>query len=189
MSMNRYIVGVAVIVTLTFSVGQGITYAFNNGKKPPSKEQLERIRKKVETLKMWRLTKSLDLDESTAAKLFPMMNRYDKERLTVERNMRENMRKLRRSVDTAHEKELRDIMKRLNKNHRKLQEINSEEVQRIGKILSARDMAKFMLFKQDFNREMKRRIQKVKEKRRRPLRKKANMPPSPKGAPGDFPGE
>jgi hypothetical protein len=160
MSMNRYIVGVAVIVTLTFSVGQGITYAFNNGKKPPSKEQLERIRKKVETLKMWRLTKSLDLDESTAAKLFPMMNRYDKERLTVERNMR-----------------------------RKLQEINSEEVQRIGKILSARDMAKFMLFKQDFNREMKRRIQKVKEKRRRPLRKKANMPPSPKGAPGDFPGE
>lgn len=42
--------------------------------RPPTKEQMENVRERIETLRMWKLTKTLDLDEKTSAKLFPLLN-------------------------------------------------------------------------------------------------------------------
>ena len=61
----------------------------------PTKEQMERVRKRIETLRIWKLTKVLDLDEKSAARLFPLLNRYDKRRAEIERSLRDGMRDLR----------------------------------------------------------------------------------------------
>ena len=46
--------------------------------KPPTKEQRDKVKNRIETVKMWKLTKALDLDEATSTKLFPIINKYDK---------------------------------------------------------------------------------------------------------------
>lgn len=175
--MKRYIFGIFFVLSLTFFTGQGLCQPPEDFKKPPSKEQIERIRKRVETLKMWRLTKALDLNEETASRLFPLMNKYDKKRLTVEQNMKKDMRKLRKSVDTATDEELRAIIKRLKEHHKKLQEINDEEMKELSNILSDREMAKLLIFKQDFDREMKNIISEVRKKRGRRSKNRGMMSP------------
>jgi len=168
--MKRYIFTVFLILSLAFFTGQGFAQPPEDFGKPPSKEHMEMIRKRIEALKIWRLTKALDLNEERASRLFPLINEYDKKRLAVERNMRKDMRKLRKSVDVASEDELRALIKRVEGSHKKLQKINDEEMKRLGEILTARELAKFIIFKQDFDREIKNIIAEVKKKRGRKLR-------------------
>lgn len=162
--MKKFIFGVFLTVSLTFFVSEAISQPFDDIKGPPSKEQREKLRKRVETLKMWRLTKTLDLNEESASRLFPLINKYDKKRFAVMQKMRKDMRKLRKTVDTLSESELSIIIERLKGNHRRLQEISHEEIQKLSDMLTTREMAKFIIFKHDFNREMKKIITKVRGK-------------------------
>ncbi len=175
--MKKYIFGIFVMLSLTIFTGQGFCQPPEDFKKPPSKEQIEKIKKRVETLKIWRLTKILDLDEETASRLFPLINKYDKRRFVIEQSMRKDMRKLRKSVDTASPDKLRDIIKRLEDNHRELQEINYAEKEELKDILPVRKFAKFIIFQQDFNREMKEIIAEVRKRHTRKLREKPMGPP------------
>lgn len=176
--MKKSISWIFIVLSLTLFAGQGFCQPSEELKKPPSKEQIEKIRKKVETLKMWRLTDALELSEETASKAFPVIKEYDKKRLDIEQDMRKDMSKLRQSVDTASEDELRDITKRLEDNHRKLQEINGEEMKKLGDILSVRERAKFIIFKQDFDKEMKNIIAEAKERHEKGLRGRPMRPPT-----------
>ncbi|TNF53760.1 MAG: hypothetical protein JSV71_00095 [Nitrospiraceae bacterium] len=177
--MKRIIFGVSFLLSLMLLTGQGHSQMFHGLKDSPSRAQFERTQKRVEALRMWKLTQSLNLDEETAAKLFPVINKYDRKRLTTEQEMRKNMRKLRRSVNTASEEDLNTLMKNLKSHHLRLQEIQHEEMSRLKDILTTRDMAKFMIFKQDFDREMKRRIFEARERRKKEFREKAFRPSAP----------
>ncbi|MEF9425891.1 MAG: hypothetical protein L0956_01460 [Candidatus Mariimomonas ferrooxydans] len=184
--MKMYMSGIFLLLSLTFFTGQvfsGPPGVFDN---PPSKEQMERTRKRVETLKMWKLTKILDLDEQKASKFFPVLNEYDKKRLTVAREMRKNMKKLRASADTANPDELRNIIRRVEDNHRRLQGIDNEEMKRLRDILTARDLAKFIIFKQDFDREMKKIIATVRKRRIRKYRGGGESQGYKRSAPSDI---
>ncbi len=170
--MKMYMSWIFLLLSLTFFTGQVFSEppgAFDN---PPSKKQMERTRKRVETLKMWKLTKILDLDEQKASKFFPVLNEYDKKRLAVAQEMRKDMKKLRASADIANPDELRNIIRRVEDNHRRRHGIDNEEMKRLRDILTARDLAKFIIFKQDFDREMKKIIEKVRKKRNRNPREK-----------------
>lgn len=170
--MKRYISGIFLVASLMLFTGQGFCKPPEDYKRPPSGEQLEKLRKRVETLKMWKLTKSLDLNEETASKLFPLIKEYDKKRLSVEIDMRKDIKKLRKTINTASEAELRDIIKKLKYHHKKLQEINDEEMGKLSDILTYREMARFIIFKQDFDREMRNIISEVREKRLKRFRDK-----------------
>lgn len=174
--MKKYIFWISLVLSLTLFVSYGFSHPHEDFKRPPSKEQREKIRKRIETLKMWKLTKILDLNEESAAKFFPLLNEYDKKRVAVVEDMEKNMRKLRRSVDTASESELKTIIKRLEDNHRELQEINQEKMEKLRDMLTIRDMAKLIIFKQDFDWEMKKIITKVRGRHRERMR---DLPPKP----------
>ncbi|MEE8328742.1 MAG: hypothetical protein V3R54_02300 [Thermodesulfovibrionia bacterium] len=184
--MKKYISGLFLLLSLTFFSGQSFSEPPGVFDNPPSKEQMERTRKRVETLKMWKLTKILDLDEQKASKFFPVLNKYDKKRLTVAREMRKNMKKLRASADTANPDELRNIIRRVEANHRRLQGIDNEEMERLRDILTARDLAKFIIFKQDFDREMKKIIAKVRKRRIRKYREGGGSQGYNRSAPSDI---
>lgn len=174
--MKKYIFGVFVVLTLTFFTGQAFCQP-KDFDKPPSKEQIEKIRKRVETLKLWKLTKALDLDETTAAKLFPLINKYDKKRFAIEQRMRKDMKKLRKTVDTANPDKLAELIRRIEENHRELQAINYEQLEELRGILPVRKVAKFIIFKQDFDREMKKIITEVRKRHARKSRDKPMGPP------------
>jgi hypothetical protein len=178
--MKSLIVAVFFILGLTLFIGEGFSRPIEDMNKPRSKEQKERIRKRITTLKMWKLTEVFDLDEKSASKLFPLLNKYDKKRVVVRVHIKNDMRKLRKSVATASKDEIREIITRLKDNHRKYQGINDEELREFGEIFTLRDVAKFIIFKHDFKREMKNRFYKFRGKQSQWLKHRGMAPPDEK---------
>ncbi len=184
--MKTFILSVCCLVSLTVFAGEAFSQRFAGAEGPPSKEQKQEIRKRIETLKMWQLTKTLDLTEERAAKLFPVINEYDKKRFAVRRDIRKEMRTLKKSVDAASEKNLIKMIDGLENRHRRLQGIDNEEMKRLRDILTARDLAKFIIFKQDFDREMKKIIEKVRKRRIRKHREGGGSQGYYRSAPSDI---
>lgn len=133
--------------------------------KPPSKEQMEKIRKRIETLRMWRLTEALNLDEKSSAQVFPILNRYDKKRYELEESLREGMRDMRESLRDKKEERLKKILNKLEENHRALQNLKQEEWAELKKMLTVEQQARFIIFLTEFEREVRKLIAEARERR------------------------
>lgn len=142
---------------------------------PPTKEQKDRVRKRIETLKMWKLTKALDIDETTSARLFPLLNRYDKKKAEIHYNLREGMRELRRYLKENRKDQIKDTLAMLEENHRALQSINEEEWVEMKKVLTIEQQAKFILFRHEFDREIRKIIADATERRHKRGKSRGNM--------------
>jgi|Deesub1362A_J573_1020465.scaffolds.fasta_scaffold00882_13 Spy/CpxP family protein refolding chaperone len=147
---------------------------FDNPEGPPPREDHEKIRERIETLRMWRLTKALDLDEATASRLFPLLNRYDKKRYRIEKAVRKDMRDLKRALDSRRMDELQEILQRIEDRHRELQRLNDEERAELKRILTPEQQARYLLFQYRFKRELREMIEKARRRHLRPL------PPEPR---------
>lgn len=134
--------------------------------KPATKQQRDRVRKRIETVKMWKLTKALDLDEATSAKIFPIFNKYDKRKAEIHKNLREGMREMRMSLKENRTDQLSGILAQLEDNHRALQSIKNEEWAEMKKILTVEQQARLILFRQEFDREVHKLIADAKDRRR-----------------------
>lgn len=133
--------------------------------KPPTKEQKEKVRQRIETLRMWKLTKDLDLDEKTSAHLFPLLNRYGKKRAEMEHAMQENINDLKESLREKREGQLRVILDRLEQNHKGIRNLKDAEWEEMKKILTVEQQARYVIFLQEFDREMRRIITEARERR------------------------
>ena len=133
----------------------------------PTKEQRDKVRKRIETLKMWKLTQALDIDETTSARLFPLLNRYDKRKSEIHQNIRQGMREMKKSLKENRTEGLQNTLAMIEENHRTLQSINDEEWQEMKQILTVKQQAKFIIFRQEFDREVRKIISDTKEKRKK----------------------
>jgi len=133
--------------------------------KPPTKQQRDKVRERIETLKMWKMTKALDLDEATSEKVFPILNKYDKRKAEIHQELRDGMRSLRQSLSENRTGELQDILSGLEENHKALQSIKDEEWAEMKKVLTIEQQARFILFRQEFDREVHRLIADAKDRR------------------------
>ncbi len=147
--------------------------------RPPSKEQMEKIRKRVETLRMWRLTEALNLDEKASAQLFPILNRFDKKRYELEEYLREGMRDLRELLKDKKEERLKKILNKLEENHKALQNLKQEEWADLKKMLTVEQQARFIIFLTEFEREVRKLIAEARERRGERLGKDSQNRPLP----------
>ncbi len=136
----------------------------------PSSEKREQIRKRIETLRMWKLTEELDLDEKTSARLFPVLGKYDKQRAKLQHTIRKDMRELRRSLRSDQDADYRGMLDRLEKNHKEMQSIKDAEIKELKTILTAKQQAQYLLFHMKFKREMRRIIDDSRGKGRRGMK-------------------
>ncbi len=165
--MKTFVLSICCLVSLMFFAG--VAYSDDYARSMPrySKEHKEKIRKRIKTLKMWQLTETLELNEQKAAKIFPIINKYDNKRFKVRRLIRKDMSELKRSVDTANEKRLKEIILKLENSHKMAQEIDKKEMDTLKSMLSVRDTARFIIFRHKFDKDMKKIIYEAKEKRMR----------------------
>ena len=122
-------------------------------------------RERVEMMKMWKLTDALDLDQETAAKLFPLMNEYDskireirKQRHETTKQMREELKKS--EPDSA---ALRRMIDDFKKNELDTTDTKIKKFEDMSKLLSDVQAAKAILLIPKFERDMKKMIGEVRE--------------------------
>ncbi len=123
----------------------------------PSEEKREAIRKKIETVKIWRLTEALKLDPNAAAKLSAFLSSFDARRRDITHAQMSDMRELRSSLKSAKpsEAKLRATLEKLEKNHHDMQELRDREWKGLKEMLTVEQQARYLIFQLEFQREMR----------------------------------
>jgi Spy/CpxP family protein refolding chaperone len=124
---------------------------------PPSDEQREEVRKKMEVVRMSRLTEELKLDEKTAARFIPIITALNQKRRALMKENRHAMQELRTELNATQPDEvrMRTAIGRIEKNQREIASLREKELQAARENLSVAQQARYMLFNQEFVREMR----------------------------------
>lgn len=163
--MKKNLFSILMIILMLTSFSISATAFQGDMDEPPTKEQREKIRERISTLKMWKLTEALDLDEKTSTQLFPIINKYDKLRAETELSLRKGMRKLKRALKEERESKLKAILDELEQDHHALQRIADDEWNEMKRVLTVEQQAKLVIFKQEFDRNIRKIIAEARERR------------------------
>jgi Spy/CpxP family protein refolding chaperone len=176
MMMRAYIISIALTVA---AIGAVAPAAFAQQAPPPgqyddlvgpenqpgrgnalSEEKREEIRKKIETVRIWRLTEQLKLDTTASAKLASLMSSVDQQRRSIIQEQMMGMRELRITLKSQKpdEGQIKSLLDKMESNQRAQQELREREWKGLRDILTVEQQARFLLFQQEFRREMQRMI-------------------------------
>ncbi len=120
-------------------------------------ERREEIRKKIETVRIYRLTEELKLDQQTAAKLAALLGSVEQKRRELTREQMDTMRELHASVRAGNpdERKLKGLLEKLEKNQKGIAETREKEIKGLKDILTVEQQARYLIFQREFMREMR----------------------------------
>lgn len=120
-------------------------------------ERRKELRRRISALRMARLTQVLDLDEATAAKLFPAINHQDERSAQIAEEHGKQMRKL---DELCHKSGVKDdevspVIDALFATRKQMRDLEDELHAKVRSILTPSQMAKFILFHEHFGDEVR----------------------------------
>jgi Spy/CpxP family protein refolding chaperone len=134
-----------------------------------SQERRAELRKKVEQIWQQKLTEKLSLTEEEKAKVFPLLSKYEEKKRALRQENRQLVRDLERMIEAkATEGELKKTIQALEKNDNKLREVKEEGFHELAKILPVDKQARYIVFQEQFRREMRGLIHKARHHERGP---------------------
>jgi len=179
---------VLAVVAVSFILGSGLpcfsqppgeggpggpdSSAFGGDEPPPSFEKREEIRKRIELIRMWKLTEELDLTEETGAKLFPLLHKYDEKRTELHKERRGLINQLGKALENeaTSDETIEGVLEKLNKAALAELDLMRQQREELKGILSPRQQAKFILFQREFHRDVRRIIAEARERKMRKWR-------------------
>jgi hypothetical protein len=125
-----------------------------------SEKKREEIRKKIEVIRIWRLTEVLKLDTDTGAKLTSLLSSMDLKRKDVMKDYTQAMKDLRVYVESAKpdESKIKMVLNTIEKKHHDMEDIRDQELNGLRNILTVEQQGRFLLFQHEFNREMRKML-------------------------------
>jgi hypothetical protein len=127
--------------------------------------KIEEIAKRIELIRMWKLTEELNLNEETGKKLFPILEKYDRKRIEWMEKRRKIMRSLRNSLKEGDKEGIRLAIKKWGDNEKVIRDIKIRRLEEIKGVLTVEQLAKYILFEERFEREIRRIIFNAKRRR------------------------
>ncbi|MBI1824044.1 MAG: hypothetical protein HYR80_08045 [Nitrospirae bacterium] len=127
----------------------------------PPEQRREEIGKRIELMRMLRLSQELNLNEEMATKVFSRLRPIDQKRRGRIQEHQRIQRGLREASDSGKidEKKLQELMKSLRENRQAMMELDQEEIQALGGLLTPQQMAKYLLFREGFRQELRQEIE------------------------------
>ena len=166
--MNVKKIGLVLGLSLPICLG-----AFTQGPGGPGQNR-ERIRQNLSTLRLIRLTQALDLTEDQTAKIYPMYNKIEADKLKTQRDMAADIRDLRELLREPSPKDA-DVLAKLRdlKEARRLIKTRDDDLESfLENNLTTSQKAKYVLFQIEFYRGMEQIVE-----RGRMMRKNGDQPP------------
>jgi len=157
-----------------FSRGLGLllfffsAVSFAQQEKPLPNRQ--RVRENLATLRLLRLTQALDLSEDQAAKIFPTVNKIEKEKLQLQRSMSADIRDLRQILlaPSLQEAEIEAKVTKIREGQKLVREKDAEIEFFLEKSLTTVQKAKYVLFQIEFFRLMEQTLDRLRMPRTNP---------------------
>jgi hypothetical protein len=127
---------------------------------PMSEEKREEVRKKIDAVRIWRLTEELKLDAITSAKLSSLLSSIDNQRREILRQQAGTINILRFAVKVPKpdESRLKIYLETLERNQRAMQELVNNERSGLKNILTIEQQARYVVFQHAFIHEMRNMI-------------------------------
>jgi hypothetical protein len=148
------------IITVLFAVGiilAGSSSRFAVGSE--FKGYSDKVQNRIETLAMWRLIETLDLDQPIADKLLAIRHKFLIQRKLLQKGLSEDFQGLRKQLsDTskpADEQELTRLLQDIHNKRRELQALREQQYEAVSKVLTVRQRAQLVLFFKDFHKELR----------------------------------
>ena len=129
-------------------------------------ERRERFRKRIELMRVLRLTQELNLDEKTAIQIFARLRPIDEKRWGLIQERQKLQRELREASESgkADEAGLQGLMKSIRANREALGALEQKETQALDGLLTPQQKAKYLLFRERFNQELRERMGQARER-------------------------
>ncbi len=155
----KYACTLVVLVAMTFG---GVARAQAPGQTPPSNAQkIERVKQKILAMRAGQLTSELNLDEKQAAKLFPVLSKYDD---TFQKLLKEAV-DLRKQAQAAAEKNddaaLNDIIDKLVANQRARWDTQEARFKDVRKVLTPEQAARLLVVLPQIDRRISNQLRKA----------------------------
>lgn len=127
------------------------------GGAPLSDEQREEIRKRVDTIRIWRLVGALKLDANTSAKLSTFLSAIDQQRRNIHSEQIEMIKSLQLAVKSPKfdESKLKADLDKIEKTQLAMQELVMNEMSGLKNILTIEQQARYVVFQHEFMHEMR----------------------------------
>ena len=129
----------------------------------PDEAMRAKVRERVRALRTARLIEMLDLDEATAARLFPVLNRFDDQLEPIVRDMGEARREMRAQLESGKpdNAKLNKLIDRVVAGREKMQKIEHERLREVRKVLSPAQMARIVVVLPEVDRFVQREIKRA----------------------------
>jgi Spy/CpxP family protein refolding chaperone len=118
------------------------------------------IRENIQMLRLLKMTQALDLTEEQASKIFPAINRAEKEKMKINKEIGQKIKELKLILDKEkpNESEIQNVMEDL-KGLRSLLKSKDEELESVlEENLTLVQRAKYLLFMVDFYRGLREKV-------------------------------
>ncbi len=140
-----------------------------SAKFPNSYQDQMRTRENITTLLLLRMTQALDLSEEQTAQIFPIVNRIEKEKRKLSRELRQHLRELRAMLqDKNHtEDQLAERIAAIKYLRANVKSREAEFEVIIENALTVEQQAKFLIFFQDFTHRLREQLEKARQMRQK----------------------
>jgi len=127
---------------------------------PAFEAKRDEVRKRVDAVRIYRLTEDLKLDEKTSAKVSSLLSSFDQRRRDLQKEQMTDMRALREAVkaEKPDETKIKPLLVKLESAHRTMQGLRDSELKGLKELLTVEQQARFIIFQQDFQHNMRRMI-------------------------------
>jgi Spy/CpxP family protein refolding chaperone len=150
LSIALLIVAALVLTTVTVAHAEW-------GKGKHGKVDKQKVKERVELIKMWKLTETLDLDQDTAMKLFPLLSEFDEKERDIRKKRGATMKQMNEELkkETTDPAALRPLIQQFKQNERDLTEVRMERLDALSKVLTDEQVAKLIALVPKMERKMK----------------------------------
>lgn len=133
------------------------------GQDTPTGPVQERIRRNIQTLRLLQMTQALDLSEEQTARIFPVLNRLEKEKADLRRQVAEAVRELRTIIrgGKAKEESLSAAVDKVKSLRRAILQGDAELESFLEGQLTPVQRAKYVVFSLDFYQGLGERLRKA----------------------------
>jgi len=129
----------------------------------------KKIRENINTLRLLRMTQALDLTEEQAAKIFPALNRIEKEKRGIQGEIGQKLKELRLILakEKQEEQEIENAIQELKELRNALKSQDAELEKIVEENLTVVQRAKYLIFSVDFYRGLREKIDEARRLQKR----------------------
>ncbi len=127
-----------------------------------------RTRDRLTTLRNWQLMEDFDLSPEKSQKVFSILKKFDDQRVKLIHQRQSLLAELRSAVDsgTLQREKLEKLMQKLSKTGIQLARIPENERQALAVVFTPGEQARYIIFVNDFAKDMRRAIRDKRKPRR-----------------------